>query len=146
MIGLVCIIIKIKIMIKLAIVGTREFTNYEEFNIHMSNYLQKINCTPSDINQIISGGAAGADSLAERYATEHHIDILIFKPNWERFGKAAGVLRNTNIIENSTHVLAFPSKIMTTNNKGLLESISRGTNDSIRKAIKLNKLLEVCYI
>jgi hypothetical protein len=52
----------------------------------------------------------------------------------EKTWKKAGLLRNTDIINESTHVIAFP------NDKG------SGTQDSIRKAQKLGKIVKVIYI
>ena len=83
---------------------------------------------------LVSGGAVGADSLAERYAKEHNLQIIVFKPDWNKHGKAAGFIRNTNIIEEADEIIAF------------WDGISNGTRDSISKARKMNKpLVEVKY-
>ena len=58
---------------------------------------------------IISGGAIGSDKMAERYAKIHNIPVLILVPDWKKHGKKAGILRNTDIINESTHVIAFPN-------------------------------------
>ena len=76
---------------------------------------------------IVSGGAKGADTLAEKFALENHLEMIVFKPDWKKFGKRAGFLRNTIIIENATIVFAF------------WDGKSNGTKDSIDKAEKLNK-------
>ena len=86
---------------KLAIVGSRSITNYEKISEEIDIFIDEIP------EVIISGGAKGVDSLAEKYAYENNIEILIFKPDWKKFGKSAGVIRNKDIIQNSTHVLAF---------------------------------------
>ena len=48
---------------------------------------------------IISGGAAGADSLAEKYAKENYIPITIYPANWPKYGKGAGPIRNKQMLE-----------------------------------------------
>ncbi len=100
---------------KLAIVGSREFSNYK--------YLEGL-LTPikESIEWIISGGARGADSLAERYAQNNKIPFLLFPANWDRYGKQAGFMRNQQIVDEADHMIAIPSPN------------SKGTRDSIRRA------------
>jgi predicted Rossmann fold nucleotide-binding protein DprA/Smf involved in DNA uptake len=40
-----------------------------------------LNSLKSKISTIISGGAIGADKLAERYALQYNIKIIIYKPD-----------------------------------------------------------------
>lgn len=115
---------------KLAIVGGRTFTDYVAFEKIVDAHIQKIGIPIL----IISGGAQGVDTLTERYATEHDIPIKEFKPDWEKYGRAADPIRNTDIIKESTHVLALPTK----------ESV--GTHDSINKDRKMNKKLLVVNV
>lgn len=103
---------------KVAVIGSRTFDKYES----VYNVLSKLKIT-----EIISGGAKGADSLAERYAKEAEIPTKIFLPDWETYGKKAGFLRNTQIIEECEMVVAF------------WDSESKGTKDSLDKAEKLGK-------
>ena len=90
----------------------------------LKNTLSKI-----EISLIISGGADGADSLAERYAKEQSIPTKIFLPDWKKYCKSAGMIRNTDIINEADVVVAFWDKS------------SNGTKDSIDKANKLGKKL-----
>ena len=103
---------------KIAVIGSRNFNDYE---------LVKTTLSTLNITLLVSGGAKGADSLGERYATENNIETLIFKPDWEKHGKAAGMIRNTDIINNADTVIAF------------WDGESKGTKDSITKAEKKNK-------
>lgn len=103
---------------KVAVIGSRTFDKYES----VYNILSKLKIT-----EIISGGAKGADSLAERYAKENNIPTKIFLPDWETYGKKAGFLRNTQIIEECEMVVAF------------WDGESKGTKDSLDKAEKLGK-------
>lgn len=84
--------------IKLAVVGGRNFCDYE----FMKNILQWY-----DIKLIVSGGACGADKLSERYAMENSIPTKIFPAEWEKHGKRAGYLRNVQIVDHCDEVAAF---------------------------------------
>ena len=110
---------------KIAVIGSRNFNDYE---------LVKTTLSTLNITLLVSGGAKGADSLGERYATENNIETLIFKPDWEKHGKAAGMIRNTDIINNADTVIAF------------WDGESKGTKDSITKAEKKNKNIIIIKI
>ena len=75
---------------KILIAGSRTITDINILSkaIRLSGY--KI--TASD--EIVSGGARGVDTLAEVYARGKNIPIKIFKPDWNKYGKSAGVIRN----------------------------------------------------
>ena len=75
---------------KILIAGSRTITDMDILLkvIKLSGY--KI--TASD--EIVSGGARGVDTLAEIYAKNNGIPIKIFKPDWNKHGKSAGVIRN----------------------------------------------------
>lgn len=87
---------------KLAVIGSRDFTNYAEMRDALDKIAQHI-----DIDLIISGRARGADLLAERYAKERNIQTLIFPADWEKHGRKAGIVRNYDIIRNCDMVVAF---------------------------------------
>ena len=113
-------------MCKVAIVGSRRFTNY--------GYMCQILDTARDngkIDLIVSGGAKGADSLAQHYAKDNGIPILIYYPDWDKHNKAAGVIRNQHIVDEADIMIAFAYD----------DSI--GTRDSIRKMEKAKKPVAV---
>ncbi|MBP0613681.1 DUF2493 domain-containing protein [Chryseobacterium sp. cx-311] len=56
---------------------------------------------------IVSGGAKGADTLAERYAKDIGRPMVVYRPDYKMFGRAAPCVRNSEIIENSDIVYAF---------------------------------------
>lgn len=87
---------------RLAIVGCRHFVDYELFTkcIESLGIIDSVEC-------IVSGGATGADSLAERYAHEHGIPIKIYPADWSKYGKSAGYRRNKLIVDDATYVVAF---------------------------------------
>lgn len=109
---------------KVAVIGGRDFNDYERLKSVLSLF---------PITVIVSGGAKGSDSLGEKYADENNIKKQIFIPQWDLFGKSAGFLRNTTIIENCDIVVAC------------WDSKSRGTRDSIGKANKLKKDTFIIY-
>lgn len=110
----------------LAVIGSRTFRNY---NLMVATLNQIHEITP--ITRIVSGGAIGADSLAENWAKQHDIPILIFKPDWIKYGRSAGMIRNKDIISNSDIVLAF------------WDGTSKGTKNSIDTAKSLDKPIQV---
>jgi len=107
---------------KLAVVGGRDFNNWELL-VSEINRLR----TLYPIDQLISGGASGADAFAERYAELAKLPIKVLPADWKSHGRAAGPIRNKQIIELSDAVLAF------------WDGSSPGTKSSIDWAVKLNK-------
>jgi len=86
----------------LLIVGSRSFTNYALMvETIYSQY------SIDEIDHIISGGADGADALAERFAIEHGISFTEYPAKWRTFGKRAGILRNINMVNEADKVIAF---------------------------------------
>lgn len=62
---------------------------------------------PKETSEILSGGAKGIDSCARAYALSHHIKFTEFLPEYNRYGRAAPLKRNLELIRNSDVVLAF---------------------------------------
>lgn len=111
---------------RIAVVGSREFHNWAQLKKVLDETLE-----PED--QFVSGGAAGADSMAQRYAKDTGRTIVIHYPLWhsERgFDRGAGFKRNKKIIEDCDLVLAFYQK-------GHFQE--GGTANSIEWAVKLDK-------
>lgn len=104
---------------KIGIVGGRDFKDYK----FLKNYLQQF-IVENEVNlsSVISGGAVGTDTLAEKFAAEMEVEIIIFKPDFAKYGRAATLVRNTQIIECSDTIFAF------------WDGKSKGTLDSIKKA------------
>lgn len=47
-----------------------------------------------DISEVVSGGANGVDKLGERWARERGIPVKKFPAEWDKYGRAAGPIRN----------------------------------------------------
>lgn len=88
--------------IKLIIAGSRDFKDYPLLKNEVDNFIGTLSNT-----EIVSGTAAGADQLGERYAQEHNIPIKRFPANWELHGKKAGYLRNVEMAEYATRCICF---------------------------------------
>jgi len=113
-------------MCKVAIVGSRAYTNYQSFKIMMDVFSKSI-----QIDMIISGGAAGIDSMAYRYAIEKGITFVCHPPKPEDGYPSKFFRRNLRIVAQAEMVIAFPM------------GNSPGTRHSISLAKRLNKELKV---
>ena len=86
--------------IKLAIIGSRSFSSYND----LDNAIKDLNF---DLALIISGGARGADQLAERWAHANEIAFRVILPEWKKYGKGAGIVRNQLIVKEADFCLVF---------------------------------------
>jgi len=111
-----------KIKMKLAVTGSRNFKNYKVMKKVLMKY---------KIEEIVSGGAKGADTLAERFADEHKIKKVIFKPDYAKYGKKAPLMRNRQIVDYVDRMIAF------------WDGKSRGTKYTIDYARKNRKKINV---
>ena len=88
---------------KVAIVGSRSI-NDQMFVEYLFRCFTYIFGKPT---KIISGGARGIDTFAEDFAHNFNIDLQVFKPDWAKYGRKAGFIRNEDIIKNCDICLAF---------------------------------------
>lgn len=116
---------------KLAIIGSRSFDDDVLFCEQLNAFCKKYNEQPT---VIISGGAKGADTLAEKYAKEHGCELIVFKPDYKRYGRGAAFIRNRLIVDHADRVLAF------WNGK------STGTQYTIEYAKKHNKSVDIIEV
>ncbi|MDR1861075.1 MAG: DUF2493 domain-containing protein [Bacteroidales bacterium] len=85
-------------------------------------------------DQIVSGGAKGVDNYAEVFAKIYNIECIVYKPEYDLYGRAAPIVRNKHIVDVSDTVLVF-----TTNPP------SKGSRSVIDYAIKVFKPLHVFH-
>lgn len=76
---------------------------------------------------LVSGGADGADGIAETWARKKGLDTIVHPADWDQHGPKAGMVRNSQIINDADAVIAF------------WDGVSAGTLDSVRKAKTLKK-------
>jgi predicted Rossmann fold nucleotide-binding protein DprA/Smf involved in DNA uptake len=62
---------------------------------------------PVDCTEIVSGGAKGVDQCAAAYAKLYKLKLTEFLPEYEKYGKAAPLVRNRQIAEYADKILAF---------------------------------------
>lgn len=110
---------------RVIVAGGRDFESVAD----AFNYLNEMK--PFDV-EIVCGGAKGADAIGEYWATLNHKEVKYFPADWETHGKAAGHIRNRQMAEYATHLIAF------------WDGKSRGTKNMIQTAEKLG--LEVLVI
>jgi hypothetical protein len=120
--------------IGLAIVGYRNFNDYTKFVKHVDEYIKAIN---KPIDCIISGGCRGADTLAEKFASERKIKMMVLHPDWKTYpppGYKAYIMRDQQIAAKCDFMIAFPS------------DAGKGTQHTIKFAQSLNKDTKVIHV
>lgn len=90
-------------MFHVIIAGGRDFRDYDLLVKTMNHLLSNI----KDDITVDCGKARGADTLGEQYAKEHGYPVQYFPADWDRYGKAAGYLRNTEMAKNADALVAF---------------------------------------
>jgi hypothetical protein len=57
---------------------------------------------------IVQGGAIGVDTFAYQWAVQNHVATQTYKPDWNKYGRAAGFKRNDEMLDTKPAlVLAF---------------------------------------
>jgi hypothetical protein len=66
---------------------------------------------------LVQGGQKGADTLAKEWAIERGVTYQTVNANWDRYGRAAGPIRNRAMLEahKPDYVVAFPGHDGTAN-------------------------------
>lgn len=67
---------------------------------------QAIKLAPFEVESIIHGGADGVDSNAKAYAGLHDIPEMAYKPNYEKHGRNAPLIRNDKLAREATKGIA----------------------------------------
>ena len=88
---------------KVVIGGCRDYNDYVFFKSHLDAILKN----EKDEITIISGHCSGVDLMGERYGAENGFSVEIFLPEWEKYGRAAGPIRNRKMVERADLVIAF---------------------------------------
>ena len=73
------------------ICGSRTITN-----LNLDNYIDS-----STFGAVITGGAAGIDTLAEWWAKKHKLEWICYLPNYKIFGRAAPLKRDEDMVKAS---------------------------------------------
>lgn len=92
----------LEIQTKVIVAGGRDFDNYELLSKILDKFISE-----QDNHTIISGGAKCADELGVRYARHNNISLIIKPANWNLYGKKAGHIRNIEMVNIATDLIAF---------------------------------------
>jgi hypothetical protein len=106
-------------MMKVLVCGDRNWEDYEAIARELC---------PVRPSVVIHGAARGADSIAGEIAEEMGVRVEDYLAEWDKFGRAAGPIRNQQMLDEGKPdlVLAFHPDI----------SKSKGTADMVRRAQK----------
>ena len=112
---------------RVLVCGSRHFNDYELLEKKLETLA---------ISTIIQGEARGADTLAKRYGERHGLDVLSFPALWDKHGRAAGPIRNAQMLSEGKPdaVVAF------------LAPNSRGTKHMIEIAQKAGVPVEIVNV
>lgn len=113
---------------KVIVCGGRDFRSPAQVWYELDEINKK---TP--FSELMHGGATGVDTFAKEWAIARQIPRLVCKAEWDKYGLAAGPIRNAKMLEwNPDLVIAFPG--------------GKGTADMVTKTKAANiKLIEVKY-
>lgn len=100
--------------LKLIITGSRNWEDFDHFSesLEVFTYYKR----PEKVT-LVHGGARGADSMCDQWAERWNywypgwVDVKIYPAEWGKHGKAAGIFRNMQMVEDNLdadYVLAFP--------------------------------------
>lgn len=112
-------------MLKVIIAGSRTFRNYEYLSKELDIRI------PPFIDEVISGDAEGPDKMGARWAEEHGYSVKHFPAQWNKYGKAASIIRNHEMGDYADYLIAF------------WDGKSRGTKDMIDYMRSIGKHGEV---
>ncbi len=108
---------------KLLIAGSRSIVDFD-----LSPYIS------DDVDTILSGGAKGIDTIAERYADSHGLKKIIITPHYSQYGKFAPLKRNEELVKLADSVLI------------IWDGISKGTKYTYDLANKLCKKTNIIIL
>lgn len=115
---------------RIIIAGGREFNNFVLLTQRVRFILSSMD--HGDI-EIVSGGARGADRLGEIIAEKERWALKKFPAEWNKYGTAAGPIRNTQMAQYSTHLICF------------WDGQTPGSADMIKKAKEYNLHTRIIY-
>ena len=108
---------------KIAVIGSRKITD-----VPIQKYIG------AEVEEIVSGGAEGVDTCAAEYARANGLRLTVILPEYEKYGRAAPIVRNKKIVDHADRVVAF------------WDGRSKGTLSVIKYAEKTKKPCEVIIL
>lgn len=112
------------------VTGKRDFHDYQKLCAALDHH------APTGI---ISGGCAGADTMAKRYANEHGIPFTEYLPRFKTDPRTPYhprwyLKRNEDIVDNCEKLVAF------------WDGMSKGTGYTVKYAQKQGKDVAICKV
>jgi len=116
--------------------GDRNWTNYKVICDVMVDFKPDL---------VIEGEAQGADILASAAAEYFDIPVLRFPADWERYGRAAGPIRNQQMLDQGKPdlVVAFHNDVQ--HSKGTLNMVSQARKKNIKVYVYTEHGLQTIY-
>ncbi len=93
-------------MNRVIIAGSRTFTDYDRLAAFMDQWTLDNDMGP-DNTEFISGEAVGADTLGKKWALSRGYKVLLYPADWNKYGNYAGYVRNREMADSATHLVAF---------------------------------------
>ncbi len=115
---------------RVAVVGSRAFPRLMEVKAFVHELAERMRANGESI-EVVSGGAPGVDIVAQTAARDEGLGVKVFAADWNRLGKAAGMIRNQEIVDYADEVVAF------------WDGSSPGTKDTINRANWARKPLTI---
>jgi len=119
-------------IIKIAVIGSRGFFNYNFFKEKLEYLIQNIK---EDIVFVSGGAKSGGDALIKRYCEENNLPLIEFLPEYDKYPpKIAPIKRNQQIVDESDIMIAF------------WDNSSRGTKSAIEMGRKKRIIIKIVKI
>jgi len=126
----------------IAVIGTRRRDNKYAYEKVEKKFFELYN----EGDWIVSGGCGkGGDRFAEKIAKKYGIPILTIYPNYEKYGRAAPIIRNTEVVKNADIVLACVIRP----EEGIVKVLERttgGTEDSLKKFVTTTDYISKVFL
>ena len=84
---------------RVLVCGGREFDDWNLLNITLHETMGIYRGSPPESHVVISGDSVGADWLARSWAKSTGRRYEGFPANWKKYGKAAGPIRNQQMLD-----------------------------------------------
>lgn len=114
---------------KIIVAGSRAFNDQQMVFNAIETFVKQHDLSLSDI-EIVSGGAIGVDRFGEKWANAKNVKLTIFKADWNKHGKKAGMIRNKDMRKYSDALIA------------IWDGRSKGTKHMIDNAYQHNLIVK----
>ena len=90
---------------KVIIAGSRKIGRYTDWEL-VKLVADAVVRSGFEVTCVVSGGARGIDLAGETWAESKGIGIVRYPAEWDKFGKAAGMIRNREMADNADALIA----------------------------------------